>query len=59
MFSRLNLSSNQLRKSLLSSDFTARCRIPLNPISCIAVCIDGVSVVDMNDLMMDGEHRAI
>jgi hypothetical protein len=53
------MSSNQLRNSLLFSDFAARCRIPPNFIPCIAVCINGVSAVDMNDLMMDGEHRAI
>jgi hypothetical protein len=59
MSSGSNLSSNQLRNSLLSSDFAARCRIPPNPISCIVVCIDGVNAVDMNNLMMDEEHRAI
>jgi hypothetical protein len=59
MSSGSNLSSNQLRNSLLSSDFAARHIIPSNPISCIVVRIDGVTVVDMNDLMMDGEHRAI
>jgi hypothetical protein len=56
MSSESNLSSNQLRNSLLSGDFAARCRIPLNHISYIAVHVDGVSVVDMNDLMIDGEH---
>jgi hypothetical protein len=56
MSSGSNLSSNQLRNSLLSSDFAARHIIPSNPISCIVVRIDGVTVVDMNDLMMDGEH---
>jgi hypothetical protein len=59
MSSGSNLSSNQLRNSMLSTDFAARRRIPPNPISCVAVCIDGVSTVDMNNLMMDGEHRAI
>jgi hypothetical protein len=44
---------------MLSSDFVASRRIPPNPISCIVVCIIGVSAIDMNDLMMDGEHRAI
>jgi hypothetical protein len=58
MSSGSNLSSNQLRNFLLSSDFVARHRIPPNPISCIVVHIDGVSAVDMTDLMMDGEHRA-
>jgi hypothetical protein len=44
---------------MLSSDFSSRRKIPPNPISYIVVHIDGVSTVDMNDLMMDGEHRAI
>jgi hypothetical protein len=59
MSSRSNLSSNQLRNSLLSTDFPARRKIPPNPISCIVVHIDGVSAVDINDLMMDGEYQAI
>jgi hypothetical protein len=53
------MSSNQLRKSLLSNDFAARRKIHPNPISCIAAHIDCVRAVDMNDLMLDGEHRAI
>jgi hypothetical protein len=59
MSSGSNLSNNQLKNSLLSSDFAARRKIPPNPISCIAVRIDGASVVHMNDLMIDGEHRVI
>jgi hypothetical protein len=43
----------------LSNDFVASHIIPPNPISCIASRIDGVSAVDINDLMMNGGHRAI
>jgi hypothetical protein len=59
MSARSNLFINQLRNTLLSSDFAASHKIPPNLISCIIVCIDSISAVDMNDLMMDGEHRAI
>jgi hypothetical protein len=59
MFSGSSLSSNQLRNSLLSSDFAASRRIPPNLISCIVVHIEGLSTVDMNDLVMDEEQRAI
>jgi hypothetical protein len=59
MSSMSNLSNNHLRKSLLSSDFAVGCKIPPNPIPCIVVRINGVSVVDINDLMIDGENRAI
>jgi hypothetical protein len=53
-----NLSINQLKKSLLSRDFAASCRISLKPIPCIIVRIDGVSAVVIKDLMIEGEHRA-
>jgi hypothetical protein len=43
-----NMSNKQLRKNL-SSIFAARRKNPPNPISCIAVCVDCVSVVDMKD----------
>jgi hypothetical protein len=59
MSSRSNLSSNQLRNSLLSNDFAVSRKIPPNPNFCNVVCIDGVSALDINDLIMDGEHRAI
>jgi hypothetical protein len=55
MSSGSNLSNNQLWKSLLSSDFTATHKIPPNPIPCIVVGIDGVSAVDINDMMIDRE----
>jgi hypothetical protein len=59
MSSGSNLSNNQLRKSLLSCDFAASRKILQNPNPCIVVRIDGVGSVDINDLMIDGEHRAI
>jgi hypothetical protein len=59
MSSRSNLSNDQLRKFLLSSDFAASRKIPPNHIPCIVVHIDGVNVVDINDLVFDGEHQVI
>jgi hypothetical protein len=56
MFSGSNLSINQLINSRLSSDFAASCSIPLNPIFCIVVRIEGVNTVLMSDLISEGEH---
>jgi hypothetical protein len=54
-----NLSNYQLRKYLVSSDVATSHKISPNRIPCIVVRIDGVSTVYINDLMIDGEHRAI
>jgi hypothetical protein len=43
---------------MLSSDFAASQKIPPKPIHCIVGHIDVVSVVDINDMMADGEHQA-
>jgi hypothetical protein len=58
MFSGSNLSINQLINSRLSSDFAATYGIPLNPIFCIVVRIEGVNAALMNDLISEGEHLA-